>query len=434
VLGQVVHAGPDGGHVFTVESVPCDPAVHLERPHGGHDDGGGRGESTRAALDVHELLGSEVGGEARFRHHDLAKLEGQRGGEEAVAAVSDVAEGPPVDEGGCARQRLHQVWLDRVLEKHGQGPGDSEVGDGHQRPVGALADHDAPDPGLEVVEVPREAQDGHQLGGRRDFESRLARHPVRRTPETHHEVAQGAVVHVEHPLPGDPSRVESQRVAVVQVIVDEGGQEIVGSRHRVKIAGEVQIDVFHRHDLGVAPAGGPALDPEARAQGRLADRDHGALAEMAQRVAQPHCDRRFALAGRSRRHARHQHEGAIGPIAKPLERRQPDLGLVVAVELQVAAVQAEAFGDHLNRLELRLARDLEVARPHQPARRPDEEPRENTAANDEVGGVTRGRARIRATRWRREARPSPRRPCTPGSSNWDRRRSWSGSWRRSRRA
>ena len=54
-------------------------AVHLHRPDRGHEHHAVGREARLAALDVHELLGAQVGPEACFRHHVVCEL--QRGGE-----------------------------------------------------------------------------------------------------------------------------------------------------------------------------------------------------------------------------------------------------------------------------------------------------------------------------------------------------------------
>ena len=61
-----------------------------------------------------------------------------------------------------------------------------------------------------------------------------------------------------------------QLVAVVDVVVQHRGQQVVGQLDGVEVAGEVEVDVLHRHHLGVAAAGRTAFHAEARAQRRLA--------------------------------------------------------------------------------------------------------------------------------------------------------------------
>ena len=84
-----------------------------------------------------------------------------------------------------------------------------------------------------------------------------------------------------------------ERVALVQVVVEHRGEQVVRRRDRVEVAGEVEVDLVHRDDLGVAAARRAALHAEHRAETRLADADHDLLAEPAQRLA--HADRDGAL-------------------------------------------------------------------------------------------------------------------------------------------
>ena len=54
------------------------------------------------------------------------------------------------------------------------------------------------------------------------------------------------------------------------MVVEHGGEQVVRRADGVKVAGEVQVDVLHRHDLRVAAAGRAALASEYRAERRLA--------------------------------------------------------------------------------------------------------------------------------------------------------------------
>ena len=57
------------------------------------------------------------------------------------------------------------------------------------------------------------------------------------------------------------------------MIVDQRRQQVVGGGDGVEIAGEMEIDVLHRHDLGIAAAGRAALDAEAGPERGLAQAD-----------------------------------------------------------------------------------------------------------------------------------------------------------------
>ena len=107
--------------------------------------------------------------------------------------------------------------------------------------------------------------------------------PLHPAAQAVHNVTQLAVVHVHAALPGDPLGVDAQRVALLDVVVQHGGQQVVGSADGVEIAGEVQVDVLHGDDLGVAAAGRAALDAEHGAERWLAQRDHARSCPVARR-------------------------------------------------------------------------------------------------------------------------------------------------------
>jgi hypothetical protein len=137
-----------------------------------------------------------------------------------------------------------------------------------------------------------------------------------------------------------------ERVAPVQVVVHHRRQQVVGRGDGVEVAGEVEVDVLHRHHLRVAAARRAALHAEARAEARLAQADHGALADGVQRVAEADRGGGLALAGRGRADAGDQHELARRAFPPRLRHEvQPDLGLVLAIGLQRRVGDAGARGD-----------------------------------------------------------------------------------------
>ena len=168
------------------------------------------------------------------------------------------------------------------------------------------------------------------------------------------------VVHVQHPAPAHPARVQIPRVAPVDVVVDHGGQEIVRRGDGVEVAGEMQVDVLHGHHLGVAAAGRAPLHAEAGPERGLADGDHGLLADLVQAVAQPHRGRGLAFARRRRRHRRHQDQLAVGARAQRAHILGPQLGLVGPVLQQRVPRHLETRPDLPDRAHRGRARYLNV--------------------------------------------------------------------------
>jgi hypothetical protein len=69
---------------------------------------------------------------------------------------------------------------------------------------------------------------------------------------------------------------------VENVIVNERGEQIMAGRDRMRVAGEMQIDVLHRDDLCTATSCAAAFDPEYGPQRGLTQRHDSALPDPAQ--------------------------------------------------------------------------------------------------------------------------------------------------------
>ena len=273
--------------------------------------------------------------------------------------MRDVAKRPCVHQRRLPFQGLHQVRLDRVLHHHRHRPGHAQHLGGDRLPRVGRGHHDAAEPLPQVLQVARQREYRHHLRRRRDHELVLARHPVRLPAQPHHRVAQLAVVHVQRPRPHHRRRVDAQRVAVVDRRIERRRQQVVRRRHRVEIAVEVEVDVFHRPHLRVAAAGAAALDPEDRAHRRLPQAQHHLLPELAEPHRQRHAGRRLALARLGRRDGRDDHKLAVRAALQPLEQSGEHLAAILPRGLQLLGLDAGCGGNVGNRTQLGFLGDLE---------------------------------------------------------------------------
>ena len=134
------------------------------------------------------------------------------------------------------------------------------------------------------------------------------------------------------------------------MVVDQRRQQIMRRADSVHVAGEVEVDVLHRHDLGVTAAGSTALHAEARAETRLAQACNRILADPVQPVAQAHGRRRFSFARRGRRDGGDQDQLAVRFVLHRIDEIRGQLGLVRAIAEQIVARNTQLRTDLPDRL------------------------------------------------------------------------------------
>ena len=78
------------------------------------------------------------------------------------------------------------------------------------------------------------------------------------------------VVHIDHPFPGNATRIDAQLIAVMDMVVNQGCKKVVGNPNGMEVTCKVKVDVFHRDHLGVTTTGSSTLDPKDRAKRRFA--------------------------------------------------------------------------------------------------------------------------------------------------------------------
>ena len=355
---EVGRTGLDGFEVGLVQVSLGNAAVALEGADGRHQHTGAGCDARIAALDVQELFCAQVGTETGLGDDIIGQREAELGGHDAVAAVGNVGKGAAVDDGGVVFQRLNEVRVQRILQQGGHGTGGADLARRDGLAVVGVGADDLGQPLLQVGDAGGQAEDGHDLAGDGDIKAVFTRGAVDLAAQAVHDEAELAVVHVHAALPGDAAGVDVQRVALLDAVVDHGGQQVVGRADGVEVAGEVEVDVLHRDHLCIAAASCAALDAEHGAERRLTQAEHGLFAQRVHGVGQAHAGGGLALARRGGADGRDQDQLAL--LASLVDEAVVDLGLVAAVGDHILVGKAERGSDLGNGLHAGFLCDLDI--------------------------------------------------------------------------
>ena len=348
----------DGFEVGSVQVGLGYAAVTLESPEGRHQHTGAGRDTRITALDVQELLCAQVCAEAGLGDDVVGQREAELGGHDAVAAVGDVGEGAAVDDGGVVLEGLDQVRVEGVLQQGGHGTGCADVPSRDGLAVVGVGADDLREALFQIGDAGGEAEDGHDLAGNGDVEAVLAGGAVDLAAQAVHDKAELTVVHVHAALPGDAAGVDVQGVALLDAVVDHGRQQVVGGTDGVDVAGEVEVDVLHRHHLCVAAAGCAALYAEDGAEGGFTEAEHGLFAYGVHGVGQTHAGGRLALTGRGGADSRDEDELAL--LRCLMDEAVVYLGLIAAIGDHVLVGKAQTGGDVGDGLHFGFLCDLDV--------------------------------------------------------------------------
>ena len=350
----------DGADVLFPQIGLCDAAVHLHGPHGcNQNDAIGR-QTRLAALDVHELFGTQIGAEASFGHNVIRQFQRSLGRRYRVTAVGDVRKRSAMDKGRVVFERLHKIGLHRVFQEHRHRPVGFDVTRIDGGAVAAIGDDHVAKAFLQISEVLGQAQNRHDLGRHRDVKTGLARETVCHTAQRCHRIAQRPVVHVQHALPRHAALINLKAVAPVDVVVDHRRKQVVCRRDRVKIACEVEVHILHRHHLRVSATSGPTLHPEVGPERRFANTNAGLLANRVQAIAKTNRRGCLALTCGCRVDRGHKDQLAVFLVGERVDERLSYLGLVVPVGQQMLRRDPQLLTDLLDRFFVSLAGNLDV--------------------------------------------------------------------------
>ena len=184
--------------------------------------------------------------------------------------MSNVCERAAVYDCRCFLQCLYQVWFQCIFQKSCHSSLCIQVTCGNRFLLCDLsvciANDDFRQSFFQVCDVTCQTQNCHDLRSNGDVITIFSWHSVCLSAKAVYYVSQLTVVHIHTSLPCDLSRVNVQCVALENVVVDHGCQQVVCCTDRMEVTCEVKVDIFHRNYLSISAAGCSAFYTEYRSK------------------------------------------------------------------------------------------------------------------------------------------------------------------------
>ena len=392
-------------------------AVHLERAYCCDQDNTVGDQPGIAALDVEKFFHADVGAEAGFSDDVITQFEGDPVSDDGTVAVGDICKGAGMYKGRGSFEVLHQGGHDGVFHQNGHGAGAAEILSGDRFTGSAGGDHDIAKTLAHVGQVRGQRQNSHDFTGDGDIKAGLAGKPYLCGALSNRNIAQHAVVDVDHAFPvqgfgihiqaykaadflpgeiigialvdpqfldtlehrggesaaavtgGRAQAVEEFLVGLIVLVeharVDGRSQQIVRCGDGVNITCQVQVEFLHRYNLAVAATGSATLDAEGRALARLADAGKDILAQVSTHgFAQANHGSALALAQGGGCDGGYVNVLPIRDILEAVEDLQADFGLEIAVQFQFFGQDANLFSNRSCGFQIGLLglRNLDIRR------------------------------------------------------------------------
>ena len=146
-------------------------------------------------------------------------------------------------------QRLHQIGTKCLPQQRRHGALRLQITGENRLARRIIANENATQPLPQIVEITGKAQNGHDFAGDADLEAVEAGRAVCFTAQSDFNPPQSTVVHIHTAAEYHPFGVNIKHIPLMNMIVNQGGKQVVGSGNGMNIAGKVQVDLLHRQHL-----------------------------------------------------------------------------------------------------------------------------------------------------------------------------------------
>ena len=346
-------------HIRFFDTVETDTSVHLQSLCRSDNHRETRLESTLAALDIVELLCTKISTESGFCDYIIAERHCQFSGQNRVTTMRNISERTAVYKSSGSFRSLHQIRMDGIFQQHSDSSCHSQIFYSKRLVIIREAQQDVFDTTTQITHIFGKTKNRHNFRSRSNIETGLLGNPVRFRSKTDNDAAQRTVVHIKHSPPKNFFQSETFCLVLIEIIVEQSRNHVMGRGNGVKIPCEMKVNLIHRKHLCISSTGRSSLHSETRTERRFTKSDNRILSNFIQSQSKTDRYGSFANARFGCRDSSDQDEIAFLHFLF-INQLFRDLCDVATIILHFLARNSDTFGNLLNLLQLNAASNFYV--------------------------------------------------------------------------
>ena len=274
--------------------------------------------------------------------------------------MSNISKWAAMNQGRSSLQGLYQIWLNSILKQESQSTGYIQLLSSNSTAITAVSYDDFSQTLLHILQIAGQAKNGHHLRGYGNIEACLSWYTMSLATKTNDHIAERSVVQIQNPLPSYTAYINIQRIALLDVVIYNCCQQIVGCCNSMKITSKMQVNVLHRNYLGIPAASSAALQTKTWPQGWLTESYRNLVSQLVESISQAHTGSGFTLTSRCRINGSNQNQLAVWTILYLIPGIQGNLRFVLAVQFNIILCQTKLSSNFPNMLHLGFLRNFYV--------------------------------------------------------------------------
>ena len=148
-------------------------------------------------------------------------------------------------------QCLYQVWFQSIFQQRCQSTLCIQLTCCDWVITVVITDYDTSQFIFQVINIAGQAQNCHNFRSNGNVKAIFSRHTICFTAQTAYDITQLTVVHIYATFPSNSTRVNTQVIALCNMVVNHSSQQVVCSADGMHIPCKVQVNIFHWYYLSI---------------------------------------------------------------------------------------------------------------------------------------------------------------------------------------